>query len=81
VRPTAARANCSSQFTGRNTSKPRNRGNRNPTHVLVPQVLLRNPLDLIGGNGVNITLNLLRGESLPGGDHLSADLTETSATS
>ena len=47
------------------------------TYVLVPEVLLCHALDLLGVDGIDVSLNLLWCVPLSGGNHLSADLRST----
>lgn len=75
VLPTAARANWPSVSNSPSVECEQN------AHVFVPEVLLSDPLDVLGGDGVDVSLNLLGRVSLAGGDHLSADLVDLACAS
>ena len=44
------------------------------TYVLVPEVLLSHPLDLLGRHSINGIFDLLWGHTAPGGDELPANV-------
>lgn len=43
-------------------------------NILIPEVLLGNTLNFLGGDGIDVSLNFAGGVSFAGGDQLSANL-------
>lgn len=47
---------------------------RRDGNILIPEVLLGNTLNLLGGDGIDVSLDFAGGVSFAGGDQLSANL-------